>query len=192
MHQQVFQALRADAHVQLRGVTPVQLQPFAGLMLLAKEQRSFGPVLALPGAHASLEGAALTPGDPAAMALEHLFEKHLGLELRFAPELRFDLRPELGEGIRPSAPMARRPRFVGPRRALDGVFASSLALDASSQRALGEVVGLLVAFHQCAVLLRADHGGVTRAWPTAAAVVDPVWLPLRSRLGKTNCRYRDL
>lgn len=106
--QEMRKRAAADRHLERPGIGEVEAAQPTGRMDLLEDHRLGTPRQGAPVAYAALEASPLSIGKSAGMLALQLGEERHRFEPWVGDEPRFDVRPNLGEGIRPSAPSALR------------------------------------------------------------------------------------
>jgi len=131
--QQVVKRLAIDRDPQRVHVREVRRPQPAWVMHLREDHRLVGPVQAAPVAHPPLEGASLRVGKPAGIALLQPGEQRERPQPWFGFQPGLDLGPDVGERVRPRAPIAWRTAFGGQTFAV-AIFTSGFLIHSSSPR----------------------------------------------------------
>ncbi len=127
---QVVERRPGDGHTQVGAVREVAGAEPARVVDLGEEHLLGRSLQGAPLPQASLQGAQLAVGEPSGKATLQVGEQGLGLQSGVEPELRLQVRPDLGEGVGPRAVVPVHASHLAGQLAEPAVLARRLGVDA--------------------------------------------------------------
>jgi hypothetical protein len=129
----------------------------SGVVDLGEEHLPGRPLQGAPLLDAPLQGPQLAVGEAAGEATLQIGEQGLGLQSGVDSKQRFELRPDLGEGVGPCTVVAVHASHLAGQLAEPAVLASGLLIHAGLGRRLTPRQSPRVQAAQAAHLLIGDH-----------------------------------
>jgi hypothetical protein len=146
-----------DGHAQVGAVREIAGAQPSGVMDLGEENLLGRSLEGTPLLDASLQGPQLAVGETSGKTALQVGEQSFGLQSRVDTELRFQLRPDLGEGVGTRAVVTVHASHLAGQFAEPAVLARRLGIDAGLVRRtlLGQSTEVEAA--QASHLLIGDH-----------------------------------
>jgi hypothetical protein len=154
---QVVERRPGDGHAQVAAVREVAGAQPAGVVDLGEEHLLGRPLQGAPLLDAPLQGPQLAVGEASGEAALQIGEQGLGLQAGVDSKQRFELRPDLGEGVGPCAVVALHASHLAGQLAEPAVFARRLLVHAGLGRRLTPQQAPQVQASEAAHLLIGDH-----------------------------------
>jgi hypothetical protein len=133
---QVLEQRTVDGHAQLGAVREVAGTQPAGVMHLGEEHLLGRPGQGAPATDTPLQGAELPVGKAAGVASLQILEQGLGLQGGVEAKQLFQLWPDLGERVRPGAPVMGHAADLTRQPSQAAVLAGRLGIDADAKSGL--------------------------------------------------------
>jgi hypothetical protein len=154
---QVVERRPGDGHAQVGAVREVTGAKPCGMVDLGEEHLPGRPLQGAPLLDAPLQSPQLAVGEAAGEATLQIGEQGLGLQSGVDPKQRFELRPDLGEGVGPRAVVALHASHLAGQLAEPAVLTGRLVVHAGPGRRLTARQAPQVQAPQAAHLLIGDH-----------------------------------
>jgi hypothetical protein len=127
----MVQGRPGDGHAQVGAVREIAGAQPSGVMDLGEEHFLGRSLKGAPLLEASLQGPHLAVGETSGEAALQVGEQGLGFQSGVEPELRFELRPDLGERVGPRAIVPLHASHLTGQLAEPAVLARGLGVHAS-------------------------------------------------------------
>lgn len=154
---QVVERRPGDGHLQVGAVGEVAGAQASGVMDLGKEHLLGRSLQGAPLLEAPLQGSQLAVGEASGEAMLQIVKQGFGLQSRVDSKQRFELRPDLGEGVGPRAVVAVHASHLAGQLAEPAVLARGLVVHAGLGRRLPLRQAAQVQAVEAAHLLIGDH-----------------------------------
>ncbi len=154
---QVVEGRAGDGHAQVGAVGEVTGAEPSGVVDLSEEHLPGRSLKGAPLLDAPLQGPQLAVGETSGKAPLQVVEQGLGLQSGVEAELRFQLRPDLGEGIGPGAVVAIHAAHLAGQLAESAVLARGLEVKAGLVRCASLGQSLEIESSEPSHLLIGDH-----------------------------------
>jgi hypothetical protein len=181
MEDEVRQGNAADGHFQAGAMSEVGGAQTARFVDLGEEDLFGRAVQGASFLEAALQGAQLAIGEASGIAVLQVGEQGLGLQSGVEPQHLVEVRPDVGEGVRPGAVVAVHASDLAGQLAEAAILAGGLGIEAGPGGSLFLGPVLQVEAAQAAHLSIGDH--------PKPPCEEGLRIRYRAQLhGKSNCR----